>query len=151
MNPEITLDQTVQLPGGFSLRPGTLDDIQICFELFNTDSLHTTGAVDCNDPNLILNDWKDPKFDMSKSTRLAFDASGKLAGYIEVWDTNNPPVHPWIWASIHPDYYASTLPDARKSLPQAGFVIHDQNMTLSRHLSSSSTGSHTLKMAPPSG
>lgn len=112
MNPETTLEQTVQLPGGFTLRPGTFEDIQICFELFNTDSLHTTGAVDCNDPNLILNDWKDPKFDLGKSTRLAFDPSGKLAGYIEVWDTNDPPVHPWIWASIHPDYYASNLADA---------------------------------------
>ena len=111
MNPEIALDKTAQLPAGFSVRPGRLEDIQICFELFNADSLYMTGAVDCNDPNLILNDWKDPKFNLGNSTRLVFDPAGKLAGYIEVWDTSNPPVHPWIWCCVHPDYHASNLPD----------------------------------------
>jgi mycothiol synthase len=109
MQPNLTINQSIQLPAGFTVRPGTFDDLHICFELFNADSLHTVGAVDCNDPNLILNDWKDPKFSMEKSTRLVFDPAGKLAGYIEVWDTNNPPVHPWIWCSIHPDYSATNI------------------------------------------
>jgi GNAT superfamily N-acetyltransferase len=112
MQPAHPLDQTIELPAGFTARPGNFDDLQACFEMFNADSLHTTGAVDCNDPNLILNDWKDPKFSMDKSTRLVFDPAGKLAAYIEVWDTNKPPVHPWIWCSVHPDYHSSGIANA---------------------------------------
>ena len=27
-----------------------------------------------------------------------------MVGYIEVWTTAKPPVHPWIWGRVHPDY-----------------------------------------------
>lgn len=154
MQPAPTLTQITPLPAGFTIRPGTLDDLQICFDLFNADSLRFTGAVDCNDPNLILNDWKDPKFNMEKSTRLVFDPAGKLAGYIEVWDTNNPPVHPWIWCSVHPDYADSQIanflyewaetraaeaesrvPAGKRFAPRTGFPIqylHKRSLVESR-------------------
>jgi ribosomal protein S18 acetylase RimI-like enzyme len=27
-----------------------------------------------------------------------------MVGYIEVWTTAKPPVHPWIWGRVHPEY-----------------------------------------------
>ena len=27
-----------------------------------------------------------------------------MVGYIEVWTTAKPPVHPWIWGRVDPDY-----------------------------------------------
>jgi ribosomal protein S18 acetylase RimI-like enzyme len=27
-----------------------------------------------------------------------------MVGYIEAWTTAKPPVHPWIWGRVHPDY-----------------------------------------------
>jgi GNAT superfamily N-acetyltransferase len=107
MNPEITLDPTAQLPDGFTLRPGTLDDYKLVFELVNASAMHLFGAMDVLDPELIRNDWQDPKFDMQKSTRMAFAPDGTLVGALEVWDTGNPPVHPWIWFCVHPDYAKS--------------------------------------------
>jgi mycothiol synthase len=104
MNPEITLDLDIQLPPGFTVRPGTLDDYKIVFELGNTCNLALVGAVDLADPEVLRNDWQEPKFNMEKSTRLVFAPDGTLAGAIEVWDTSNPPVHPWIWFRVHPDH-----------------------------------------------
>ena len=27
-----------------------------------------------------------------------------MVGYVEAWTTTKPPVHPWIWGRVHPDY-----------------------------------------------
>ncbi len=112
MNTTITLEKTAQLPDGFNLRPGTLDDCQICFDLFNTAAMHVTGELDIADPDVLRNDWNDPKFNMAQSTRLVFAKDGRLAGYIEIWDTGTPPVHPWIWTCIHPDFYGQGIGSA---------------------------------------
>lgn len=104
MNPEITFEKTAQLPDGFNIRPGTLDDYKLVFDLLNASSLSLLGSVDLTDPELVRNDWQEPKFDMQKSTRLVFAPDGTLVGALEVWDTGNPPVHPWIWLCVHPDY-----------------------------------------------
>jgi mycothiol synthase len=97
------------LPAGYTARAGKLEDYKIAFNLFNADSLHRTGAVNDTDPELLLNEWKQPNFDMEKSVRLVFAPDGSLAGYIAVWDTSNPPVHPGIWASIHPEHYETGI------------------------------------------
>ncbi|MCG2783518.1 MAG: GNAT family N-acetyltransferase [Anaerolineae bacterium] len=144
MNPEITLDQTAQLPAGFSIRPGALDDYKIVFELINASSLSLLGSVDLTDPELIRNDWKDPKFDMTKSTRMIFAPDGTLVGALEVWDTGNPPVHPWIWFCVHPDYAdkgidailldwgearaaqaVERVPDGIRFAPRTGFPVQN--------------------------
>ncbi len=140
------LSQTIAptLPDGYTIRPGNHDDYQIAFDLFNTAALHLTGALDLADPEIIRNDWSDPRFDMQQSTRLVFAPDGSLAGYIEVWDTNNPPVHPWIWASIHPAHFSkgvdawlldwaearaaqslARVPDGLRFAPRTGLVAQD--------------------------
>jgi GNAT superfamily N-acetyltransferase len=145
MNPETTLDQTVCLPEGFSIRPGTLDDYKIVFDLLNVSATHLTGAIDLTDPELVRNDWQDPKFDMEKSTRMIFAPDGTLVGVLEVWDTGNPPVHPWIWFCVHPDYLGQgvedalldwgearaalaveRVPDGVRFVPRTGFVVQNQ-------------------------
>lgn len=145
MNPEITLDQTVRLPEGFSIRPGTLDDYKIVFDLLNASAMHLTGAIDLTDAELVRNDWQDPKFDMQKSTRMVFASDGTLVGALEVWDTGTPPVHPWIWFCVHPDYLGQgvedalldwgearatlaveRVPDGVRFAPRTGFVVQNQ-------------------------
>lgn len=145
MNPEITLEQGVQLPAGFSIRPGKLDDYKIVFELLNVSSLHLLGTIDLTDPELVRNDWQDPKFDMEKSTRLVFAPDGTLVGALEVWDTGTPPVHPWIWFEVHPDYLEqgvdaalldwaearaaqaiARVPDGVRFAPRTGFPVQNE-------------------------
>ena len=52
----------------------------------------------------IRNDWVSPGFDPAEDIRLVFAPDGTLVGYIEAWTTAKPPVHPWIWGRVHPDY-----------------------------------------------
>jgi mycothiol synthase len=35
---------------------------------------------------------------------MVFAPSGELVGYVEVWTTGKPPIHPWIWARVDPWY-----------------------------------------------
>lgn len=92
------------LPDGFTARPGRLDDIPIAVDLFNNYSEHFIGVRSFNEENL-KTEWTMPKFNPETDTRMVFDPNNKLVGYIEVWTTSSPPVHPWIWARVHPDYH----------------------------------------------
>lgn len=112
MTLEMTYPQINPLPAGFTLRPGRLEDYKLVFDLANASALKLLGTLDLTDPEVIRNDWQDPKFDIAKSTRLAFAPDGTLAGALEVWDTDNPPVHPWIWFCVHPDYAESGVAEA---------------------------------------
>jgi GNAT superfamily N-acetyltransferase len=107
-----TLPESYRLPDGYTIRPGKMDDYKIAFDLFNLSALQLTGALDLTDPELIRNDWADPRFDMEKSTRMVFTPDGTLVGYVEVWDVSNPPVHPWIWGCVHPGYYGKGIGSA---------------------------------------
>lgn len=139
-----TPTETVLLPEGYTARPGSLDDLMIAFDLFNAAALHLTGALDVADPDILRNDWSDPRFDMRHSTRLVFAPDGSLAGYVEVWDTHNPPVHPWIWACVHPAHFGrgvdawliawaearaaqalARVPDGLRFAPRTGLVSQD--------------------------
>ncbi len=146
MNTPVTQTQSAVLPNGYTARPGSLDDVMIAFDLFNTAAMHLTGAPDLADPDILRNDWSDPRFDMPGSTRLVFAPDGSLVGYAEVWDTNNPPVHPWIWACVHPAHAGcgvdawlmhwaearaaqalARVPDDLRFAPRTGLVAQDSD------------------------
>jgi GNAT superfamily N-acetyltransferase len=97
------------LPSGYISGPGKVEDYMRLFELVNAYALHLTGRVDVVDPELLRVDWEDPKFQPEKSTRWVYAPDGTLVGNIEVWDTANPPVHPWIWACVHPDHVSKGI------------------------------------------
>jgi mycothiol synthase len=52
----------------------------------------------------VRTEWTSPGFDPAEDIRLVFAPNGELAGYIEVWTTSKPPVHPWIWGRVDPNY-----------------------------------------------
>jgi len=56
------------------------------------------------DTEEIRNEWTSPGFDPGEDIRIVFAPDGTQVGYIEVWITAKPPVHPWIWGRVHPDY-----------------------------------------------
>ncbi|MBC8508175.1 MAG: GNAT family N-acetyltransferase [Anaerolineales bacterium] len=92
-----------KLPNGFTARPGSLDDIPAAADLFNTYSQHYLGIQGFSE-NTLANDWTTPKFNPETDIRLVFEPDGELVAYIEVWTISNPPVHPWVWGRVHPDY-----------------------------------------------
>jgi len=95
---------SVTLPEGFTVRGATLDDVEPSLEMFNLWSQSIIGQDEITDAEAIRNEWVSPGFDPARDIRLVFAPNGTLVGYIEAWTTAKPPVHPWIWGRVHPDY-----------------------------------------------
>lgn len=104
MNALLQEQLEIVLPEGFTERGANLEDVEPAIQLYNAWSrsvLHRDEFIDLDD---IRNEWVSPGFDPAKDIRLVFASNGEMVGYIEVWSTANPPVHPWIWVRVHPDY-----------------------------------------------
>lgn len=95
--------QLPKLLDEFVVRPASLNDVQAMVNLVNTCSAHTVG-IKMTDVDEYENEWQMPGFNLDEDTRLVFSADGQLIGAVEVWTVRNPPVHPWVWARVHPDY-----------------------------------------------
>lgn len=91
------------LPEGFKSRSATLDDVDIAAELFKINALATAGVEDINAEET-RNAWQSPDFNPATDIQLVFTFDGKLAAYVEVWVNSNLPVHPFIWACVHPNF-----------------------------------------------
>ena len=94
----------VSLPEGFTDRPATLDDLDEAAKLLNLFSQRLIGEDDINDVAALRNDMQSPGFNPEEDLHVVFDPDGKMVGYIEVWTISNPPVHPFLYGRIHPDY-----------------------------------------------
>jgi GNAT superfamily N-acetyltransferase len=100
------LDEQIEiaLPEGFTVRGATLEDVDASLEMYNLWSQRVIGEDDITDAAAIRNEWVSPGFDPAEDIRLVFAPDGKLVSYMEVWTNGKPPVHPWIWGRVHPDY-----------------------------------------------
>ena len=104
MNTQLQKENVLDLPDGFTVRGARLEDVEPALELFNAWSQSVVQENEITDANGIRNEWVSPGFDPAEDIRLVFVPNGEMAGYIEVWTTGKPPVHPWIWARVHPKY-----------------------------------------------
>ncbi len=96
--------ELIHLPLGYSVRGATLEDGQAALDLWNQWSRTVLGEDEIADVGAICYEWRAPGFDPQRDIRLVFSPDGNLVGYIEVWLTLKPPVHPWIWGRVHPQY-----------------------------------------------
>ena len=94
----------IELPEGFTARGATLADAGAALEMFNIWMQRIVGQDDLADVNVLREDWETPQFDPEQDIRVVFSPTGQLVGYIEVWTITKPPVHPWIWGRVHPDF-----------------------------------------------
>ncbi len=87
----------------FTTRMASMADLPAIHRLEQKKSLHYLGT-----PGMTLerlrNEYQMPGFDPGQSVRLIENQQGELVGLAEVWDETDPPVHPYIWVSIDPDY-----------------------------------------------
>ncbi len=88
--------------GEYTMRPARISDLNDAVELFETCAKHAIGTSDVSLDD-VRTEWQSPKFSLDKSVRVVHDNSGKMVGYVEVWDTDAVPVSIWIWCRIHPD------------------------------------------------
>lgn len=104
MNKEIHTPINIKLPIGCSARAGKFSDYLLLFDLLNTYSQHINGHNDLNDAELLRLDWQNSGFNPEIDIHTVFEADGRLVGLVESWLTSRPPVHPWNWVCVHPDY-----------------------------------------------
>lgn len=104
MNTQIQKTNIVELPSGFTTRGATLDDLKPALELFNRWSRSVIQEDELTDEVALHTEWVSPGFNPAEDTRLVFAPNGEMVGYIEVWTTGKPPIHPWIWARVDPRY-----------------------------------------------
>ncbi|HEX9387028.1 MAG TPA: GNAT family N-acetyltransferase [Anaerolineales bacterium] len=104
MNAQYQKENIVELPEGFTVRGANLDDVEPALVLFNRWSHSVIGRDEITDVQAARKEWESPGFDPAQDIRLIFAPNGQMAGYIEVWTTSKPLVHPWMWSRIHPDY-----------------------------------------------
>ena len=104
MNTQTQEQIEIALPDGFTSRGAVMSDIKPALELFNRWSRSVIQEDEITDEVALHTEWVSPGFDLPEDTRLVFAPNGEMAGYIEVWTTGKPPVHPWIWARVDPRY-----------------------------------------------
>ena len=100
-----TLEKSkVELPKGFTARGAMLDDVEAAVKLFNTWSQTTIYQNEFADSAPLRSEWETPGFNPATDICLIFSSEGMLVGYIEVWTTSKPPVHPWLLGRVHPEF-----------------------------------------------
>lgn len=104
MKAQLEKELVLELPGGFTARGATFDDLLSAKAMFNRWSHAVIGHDELVDLEALINDLRSPGFDIERDTRVVFAPNGEMVGYIEAWATMKPPVHPWIWFRVHPDY-----------------------------------------------
>lgn len=104
MNAQYLKENIVELPEGFTTRGANINDAEPALALFNRWSRSVVGRDEITDVEAIRTEWKSPGFDPVEDIRFVFAPDGEMAGYIEVWTTGKPPVHPWVWGRVDPDY-----------------------------------------------
>lgn len=97
------MENQTKLPKGFHLRAGTMEDLPAALELFNQTSKKMIGSEEFTLVNL-ENDWTTPGFNQETDQKVILSPEGKQVAYGEVWAVSQPPVHPWVWGRVHPDF-----------------------------------------------
>lgn len=109
MNTTLTREQILPLPAGYTARGGNIDDYKMACDLLNAHSQHMNGCNDLNDPELLRLDWLNEGFNPEADMHMVFTPDGSLAGFIECWLNQEPPVHPWIYGCVHPDHWGKGI------------------------------------------
>ncbi|MEW6717797.1 MAG: GNAT family N-acetyltransferase [Chloroflexota bacterium] len=114
------------LAQGYTARGARMDDIEISVRLMNEYSQYYLGEDEAP-PDVIRNEWESPGFNPATDIRLVFSKGGTAVGYVEVWTTSDPPVHPWVWWCVHPEHLGNGIGDyllnwaegrARQAIPK---------------------------------
>jgi len=91
------------LPKGFKARPTRFEDIEEAVNLFNTCSKVMIGCAD-HEVEGLRKDWQTPNFDPALNSRVVLNQKEEMVAITEVWDVVEPPIHPFIFGRVHPNY-----------------------------------------------
>jgi mycothiol synthase len=99
-----------KLPENYTSKMASMQDLPRIHQLEQKKSLHYNGV-----PGITLerlqSEYKIPGFDPAKSVCLIENRVGELVALTEVWDESDPPVHPYVWVSVDPEFENQGLED----------------------------------------
>ncbi|MEW5988306.1 MAG: GNAT family N-acetyltransferase [Chloroflexota bacterium] len=133
----------------YSLRPATMDDAQAVVDVANAYSLVQHGAAEEDVEDMQVH-WATPGFDLGRDVRVAVAADGRVVGFLEIWDPNNPHVTIRAWGRVHPDYQGQGVgrqllgwaeQRARQSIP---LTPDGARVVLHSHAPSTDAAAHIL-------
>ncbi|MEX2161751.1 MAG: GNAT family N-acetyltransferase [Anaerolineales bacterium] len=94
--------QTMQMQP-YTLRPVRMEDMDAVLKLLSAFSQRFMGVEEVDRLEL-TSFWTSPGLKLEEDLRLALNAAGEVVGYAEFPLTDEPPVHPFSWLRVHPDY-----------------------------------------------
>jgi mycothiol synthase len=90
-------------PRGYQDRAATSADLPAVLELINSFAQSVIGTDETNLKRL-QSEWQSPGFDLENSTRVVETPDGRLVGQVEVWDTTEVPIDPYVEGNVHPEF-----------------------------------------------
>ena len=97
------MDEIDALPEGYSARPATMADLERVVEFVNEFATAMTGSSETT-VDRARGEWETPGFAPESNIHLVETAQGDLVGEVEVWDTSETPVAPWVLGNVHLDH-----------------------------------------------
>lgn len=91
------------IEAGYQARGARIEDLPKAVPMFNAAELELGGAGNWT-VERYEQEWLQTGIDLQASTRIVLSPDGEVVGCVELWDHFNPPVHPWIWGRVHPDW-----------------------------------------------
>ncbi|MFZ0546752.1 MAG: GNAT family N-acetyltransferase [Candidatus Promineifilaceae bacterium] len=144
----------------FIVRPPTESDVQDVMEMLEICDLTMMGEIEVSVETL-QTEWSSPLISLERNFRVVTTKNGRVIGYGELWDDEDPLTHTWCWCRVHPEFEGQGIGSylmnwgeklARQSMhrspPEARFTIEagtpsayqpsadllvDQGMKLKRH------------------
>jgi len=92
----------------YQIRQAMKEDIVKIHALEEKKSTHYHGVPGFS-LEILQNAYGEPGFEIEKSILLVENGEDNLVAEVEVWDVDNPPVHPYIWLSVDPDFEGQGL------------------------------------------
>ena len=88
---------------GYQVRPARFEDLPQLVPMFNAAEAELNGAGDWT-VERYRKEWQESGIDLEASTRVVLAPDGSMVGCVELWDNFNPPVAPWIWGRVPPQW-----------------------------------------------
>lgn len=97
-----------QIPEGFRVRKAALEDLPALHQFHRRYYKHYLDQEPIALSEL-RREWETPGFDLGESVRVVYDPAGEMVGMVEIWDEDDPPVHPFLWWMVAPEHEDSGL------------------------------------------